>query len=115
VPRDAITISLPKAMSRQVDRLCKAEQRTRSELFREALRSYVRERAWLAGFEPRATKLPVYTPTRHERVAIEKGRAEMRRGEFVTLDELFKKVEGRHSAAGRKGNRSRSRRRRRAT
>jgi predicted transcriptional regulator len=86
--RDTITISLPKAMTRQVDHLCKAEQRTRSELFREAFRSYVKERAWLAQFEARAAKLPVYTPTKRELREIRKGREEMRRGEYLTLDEF---------------------------
>ena len=60
--RDTISISLPKAMTRQVDQLCKAEQRTRSELFREALRSYVKERAWLAQFAARGGQAPgLYT------------------------------------------------------
>ena len=86
--RDTITISLPKAMTRQVDHLCKAEQRTRSELFREALRSYVKERAWLTQLEARAAKLPIYRPTRRELEAIRKGREEMRRGEYLTLDEF---------------------------
>jgi len=75
-------------MTRQVDHLCKAEQRTRSELFREALRSYVKERAWLTQLEARAAKLPIYRPTRRELEAIRKGREEMRRGEYLTLDEF---------------------------
>jgi predicted transcriptional regulator len=112
--RDTITISLRKAMTRQVDHLCKAEQRTRSELFREALRSYVKERAWLAQFEARAAKLPAYTPTKRELEAIRKGREEMRRGEFVTLDELLKNLEGKRGQARGKGNRPCSRGRRRA-
>jgi predicted transcriptional regulator len=92
--RDTITISLPKAMTRQVDHLCKAEQRTRSELFREALRSYVKERVWLAQFEARAATLPVYTPTKRELEAIRKGREEMQRGEYLTLDEFDKWLMG---------------------
>jgi predicted transcriptional regulator/mRNA-degrading endonuclease RelE of RelBE toxin-antitoxin system len=100
--RDTITISLPKAMTRQVDQLCKAEHRTRSELFREALRSYVKDRPWLAKFEARAAKLPVYIPTKQELRAIERGREEMRKGEFVTLDELFKDLEGKRGRAGGK-------------
>jgi len=75
-------------MSRQVDKLCKAEQRTRSELFREALRSYVKDRSWLARFEARAAKLPLYTPTKRELSEIRKAREEMRRGEYLTLDEF---------------------------
>ena len=39
------TISLPPEMARQVDQTCQEEHRTRSELFREALRCYSASRA----------------------------------------------------------------------
>jgi metal-responsive CopG/Arc/MetJ family transcriptional regulator len=110
--RDTVTISLPKAMARQVDQLCKAEQRTRSELFREAFRTYVKDRAWLAQFEKRVAELSVYAPNRRELEAIAKGREEMRQGKTVTLDELFKAVEGIRGQPGRKGNHARPARRR---
>ena len=39
-----ITISVPPEMDEQIDELMRLEGRTRSELLREALRRYVRER-----------------------------------------------------------------------
>lgn len=70
-------------MLRDVERVRKTERRTRSELVREALRLY---------FNPelaaRIARLPVYTSTAAERRAIEKGRAEMKRGHSYTLDEF---------------------------
>ena len=36
-----VTVSLPVPMARQVDRRCKANHRTRSELVRDALRFYL--------------------------------------------------------------------------
>ena len=73
---DTMTISLPPAMAKQMAKVQKQENRTRSELLREAWRQY---------FESR---YPVYSPTKAERAAIRKGRAEIRRGEYVTLSQL---------------------------
>ena len=53
-----MTISLPPAMVRQFEQVRKAESRTRSELVREALRSY---------FEHR---YPAVQPTRAELAAL---------------------------------------------
>jgi len=64
-------------MARELEKAQKAEHRTRSELVRQALRDYLRARA-----------LPVYTPTAAELRGIARGRAEIRRGDYVTLDEL---------------------------
>ena len=72
------TVSLPSAMLRQVDNVSKREHRTRSELVREALRVY---------FE-RSRALPVDTPTEAERRAMEKGRAQILRGQYHTLNEF---------------------------
>lgn len=45
------TISLPSPMAREVDRLALAEGRSRSELFREAIRQYIERKArWEAIF-----------------------------------------------------------------
>ena len=78
-----MTVSLPPDLMKKVDRVRKAQYRGRSELVREALRLY---------FDPelaaRIARLPVYTPTAAERRAIEKGRAEMKRGNYYTLDEF---------------------------
>ncbi len=41
-----LTLSLPPEMAKQVDELTKEEGRTKSELFREALRRYIEERKW---------------------------------------------------------------------
>lgn len=41
-----LTLSLPPEMAKQVDEITKEEGRTRSELFREALRRYIEERKW---------------------------------------------------------------------
>src|SRR5262249_43111704 len=70
-----ITISLPPEMVERMDRAQEAEHRTRSELVREALREYL-------------ARSQAYSPTAAELRAIEKGRAELRRGESFILDEL---------------------------
>lgn len=41
-----ITISIPPEMEAQIGDLMRREGRTRSELLREALRRYVRDREW---------------------------------------------------------------------
>jgi Arc/MetJ-type ribon-helix-helix transcriptional regulator len=71
-----LTISLPPAMAKQMERVQKEEHRTRSELLREAWRRY---------FESR---YPLYTPIRAERAAINRGRAEASRAEYLTLNQL---------------------------
>lgn len=71
-----ITISLPPAMLKELERLRKHEHRTRSELMREALRSYF------------SSRIPEQMPSTDELRAIRRGRAAIARGDFVTLDEL---------------------------
>jgi predicted transcriptional regulator len=71
-----MTIALPPAMAKQMEKVQKKEHRTRSELLREAWRHY---------FESR---YPEYTPTKAEIAAIRRGRAEIERGDFVTLEQL---------------------------
>ena|SRR5713101_1106298 len=73
--RHTMTVSLPPEMIREVEAVRKAEHRTRSELIREALRTY---------FNVRRT----YTPTAAELRAIGRGRAAIRRGDYVTFDDL---------------------------
>lgn len=47
--RELLTISLPPAFMKDVERAAKKEHRTKSELVREALRQYLaRERQWEA-------------------------------------------------------------------
>lgn len=76
--RATMTISLPPAMIQQVEEVRKAEQRTRSELIREALRVH---------FVARKT-VPTYTSTARELREIKKGRAAIRRGQYYTRDEF---------------------------
>jgi predicted transcriptional regulator len=78
---ETLTISLPPAMAKQMERVQKEENRTRSELLREAWRQY---------FESRYR---VYVPTKAERAAIRKGRAEIKRGNFVNLEQLLHDLE----------------------
>src|SRR6266487_571377 len=73
--RATFTISLPPEMVRDMERVQKAEHRTRSELVREALRTYF-------------TGGRSYTPTAAELRAIKKGRAAIRSGAYSSLDEL---------------------------
>ena len=75
-----LTISLPPAMLEELERVRKQEHRTRSELMREALRSYFSKR------------IPEGVPTTAELRAIRRGRAAIARGHFVTLDELRDEV-----------------------
>jgi predicted transcriptional regulator len=73
---ETITISLPPVMARQLEKVRKQEHRTRSELMREALRHY------FDGL------VPEVTPTKAEMAAIRRGRAEIKAGRFVTLEQL---------------------------
>ena len=95
---ETITISLPSEMAREVERVRRREHRTRSELVREALRVYF----------DRAITLRAYAATRRELREIEKGRAEIARGEHGTLDELFRDLGGPRREARAKGRRTRA-------
>jgi predicted transcriptional regulator len=74
---DTMTISLPPAMVKELEKVRKAENRTRSELVREALRRY---------FEGR---FPVVQPSTAELLALRRGRAAFRRGDYVSLDKML--------------------------
>src|SRR5713226_6615464 len=73
---ETMTISLPPAMAKQMERVQREEHRTRSELLREAWRHY---------FDSR---YHVVTPTRAEAVAIRRGRADIKAGRLVTFEQL---------------------------
>ena len=77
-----ITVSLPRAMAAKVEKVRKAEQRTRSELVREALRTY---------FEL-ASRFPEAEATPAETRALDRGRKQVARGEYVTLDQLHREL-----------------------
>ena len=79
--RRNLSISLPADMVTLVDRAAKLEHRTRSELVREALRAYL------------GRKIPVVTASPRELARIARGRREIDRGEFVTLDQILHAVD----------------------
>lgn len=85
-----LSISLPEAMAETVDVAAKREHRTRSELIREALRLY------LSG-------IPADEPSGAEAAAMAQGAAEIRRGEYVTLDQLFHDLAPRRRPVRAKG------------
>lgn len=89
--RHTITISLPPKMAEQVEQTMKAEHRTRSELVREALRTYLEIR-----------HLPEETPTAAEMRAIRRGEAAYQKGDYTTLDDYFHDVERRPHRPRRK-------------
>jgi CopG family transcriptional regulator/antitoxin EndoAI len=41
-----LSLSLPSELAREAERIAKREGRTRSEIFREALRRYIQEQRW---------------------------------------------------------------------
>ena len=90
---DTMTISLPPAMAKQMERVQEEEHRTRSELLREAWRQY---------FERRYS---TYSPTKSEAAAIRKGRAAFKRGEFVTLSQLHHELDATRHQTGAKRSR----------
>ncbi len=87
---NTLTISLPAAMAEQMNKVQKKENRTRSELLREAWRQY---------FE---SHYGSYVPNKAELSAIRKGRAEIGRGQYRTLQELLHDLDNPHRKAGRK-------------
>jgi predicted transcriptional regulator len=102
--RASFNISLPLEMAREVAGAMKREHRTRSELVREALRVYFA-----------MTTISEVTPSAAERRAIARGRAELRRGEAVTLDELRAAVGRIDEPVRRQSDRARSKSRPPAT
>lgn len=75
--RQIMTISIPPEMAKEVEETMRSEHRTRSELVREALRTYISIR-----------RFPEEAPTPAELRAIRRGEAAIRRGDYITLDEL---------------------------
>ncbi|MBI1786859.1 MAG: ribbon-helix-helix protein, CopG family [Acidobacteria bacterium] len=77
--RRTLTISLPPAMLKTLEQVRKSENRTRSELMREALRTY------FAG----VGRFPLVEPTEVEGAIIRRGREEFARGEYRSLDTVL--------------------------
>ncbi len=88
--RQTMTISLPSKMMQQVEQVCKAEHRTRSELVREALRTYIESR------------FPAVTPSVEDIRALRRARREHGRGQFVTLDQLLHALDAARRPVSRK-------------
>jgi Arc/MetJ-type ribon-helix-helix transcriptional regulator len=74
--RETLTISLPSGMAEQVRRASRAEFRTNSELVREALRHYLKDR------------FPLAETTAPEKRAIARGKADFKTGDFTPLSRL---------------------------
>jgi predicted transcriptional regulator len=72
-----ITISLPADLLRAADKAALTQERARSALVEDALRWYLR-----------IQELPGEEATAAEIAAIERGRAEIARGEFVSFEEI---------------------------
>ena len=85
-----MTVSLPPAMVEQFEEVRKAEHRTKSELVREALRQYFYSR------------FPVGSASKAELAAIRRGRAEIKKGQYVTLDELLNDLATKNRKTGKK-------------
>jgi metal-responsive CopG/Arc/MetJ family transcriptional regulator len=79
-----ISVSIPEEMLPEIDSAARKEHRSRSELIREAVRRYLSPE--------RGRILPVDEAQRDEIEAIERGRAEFARGEFIRLDDLQREL-----------------------
>ena len=89
--RSTLSISLPADMATLIDAVARREYRSRSELMREALRSYIR------------TSTSVVEPTKEELRAIDAGLREFERGEFSTLDQVVNEMDYSARSKGTKG------------
>jgi metal-responsive CopG/Arc/MetJ family transcriptional regulator len=79
-----LSISLPPEMAREVEACCRSEHRTRSELIREALRSYL-QAAEIRTLRIKMGHVPEVTPTDEELKAIRIGKAAFRQGKVQQL------------------------------
>lgn len=85
----AVSITLPEAMVEWVDKAAEKEHRTRSDLVRQALRLYLSD-------------IPIEEPAEDEAAAMKRGKAEIRRGSVVTLDQLRRDLASRRRQVGKK-------------
>jgi Arc/MetJ-type ribon-helix-helix transcriptional regulator len=93
--REILTVSLPCEMMEQVEAIRKAEHRTRSELVREALRTYF----------ALATHFPEMQATPAEIRALARARLEFERGETVSLTRYLNELPPRTRNTGKKATR----------
>jgi metal-responsive CopG/Arc/MetJ family transcriptional regulator len=94
-----LVVSIPPSMMREVERLKKAEHRTRSELVREALRAYF----------ALAARFPQEEATPAEIRALVRARREIASGDYVTLEQLERELDRPPLKGSRKNNKTRSR------
>ena len=76
-----MTISMPPEINLELENYRKKHHFTRSELVRYALRYLF------------YSQFPIYKPTKAEARAIEEGRREIAKGNFITLEELHAKYD----------------------
>ncbi len=88
----------------------KAWRRSQSSYLEELVRAEAGEESTIP-----LRPFPTYTPTAAERRAIEKGRAEIRRGQYVTLEQLEAYVARLNRRPSKKSLRTRTAKRPRAT
>jgi metal-responsive CopG/Arc/MetJ family transcriptional regulator len=88
--RQTVSVSLPREMFSAVERVREAEHRTRSELLRDALRTYL------------GRHYPAVDASAADLQAIQRGRAAYKRGEYVTLEELVRGLGNPRHSSGRK-------------
>jgi metal-responsive CopG/Arc/MetJ family transcriptional regulator len=91
-----VAVSLPKELFQDLEKLRARLFRKRSEIVKEAVRQYVEQYRHAesdAYWAAREAAVPYDDEpfTAADRAAIRRAQAEIRRGEFVTLDELRRK------------------------
>jgi predicted transcriptional regulator len=84
----SVTISLPSGMLEELDRVCKHEHLSRSELLREAFQQYVASGP--------ARRIPIVDPEPGELDALEYGRRQTERGEYILLEDLLDGLDADH-------------------
>lgn len=77
--RKAITITLPDEFVSELDMISTIEHRSRSEVIREAVQNFLYRRK----------QVPVVDANARELKGIDRGRGEIDRGEYVTLQDLI--------------------------
>ena len=91
-----MTVSLPASVAKEFEAVRRAERRSPAGLVREALRVYLRVS-------------PAIVPTRTQRTAMQRGRLEVARGHYATVNELSDALATSNRAKRAKGARKSSR------
>lgn len=83
---EILTISLPPKIAKEVSKVARQENKTKSELFRSAFVNYIESKKMI----------PIVKLTSAEKKSLEKARKEMSQGEYLTLKELEHGMEPAH-------------------